>query len=152
MEHICHFPCSFCRISLNCMCQCIHTGRCSQSFWHGRHHFRIDNRNDRHIMRIYAYKFTFSLYVCDNVIDRNLRRCTCCRRNCDDRYTRVLCRCHTFETSHILKFRICDNNADRFGSIHRRTASNCDQIICAGIFKRLNTMLYIFDGRIWFNI
>ena len=34
MEHISHFPSTFCCISFNGMCQSIHTGRSSKSFWH----------------------------------------------------------------------------------------------------------------------
>ena len=152
MEHICHFPCSFCSISFNCMSQGIHTCRSSQSLRHRRHHFRIYNCDDRHVMRVNTYKFTFLFYICNNVVNCYFCCCTCCCRNCNDRHTRFLCRCCTFQTSYIFKFRICDDDTDCFRGVHRRTTTNCDNIICSGFLERFYTMLYILDRWICFDI
>ncbi len=40
-------------------------------------------------MRVNAYEFTFSFYIGDNIVDRNLCSSTGCCRNGDDRYTRI---------------------------------------------------------------
>ena len=152
MEHIGHFPCSFCSISFDCMCQGIHTGRSSQSFRHGGHHFRIDHCDDRHIVRVYADKLTFTLYIGDNIVDRNFCCCSGCGWYRNDRYTWVFGRCSSFQTSDIFKFRIGNDDTDCFCSIHGRTAADGDDIICFGIFKCLNTMFYIVDGRVRLDI
>ena len=59
-------------------------------------------------MRVHAYKLSLSLNVSDNVIDCNLCCGSCCCRHCYDWNARVLCRRNTFQTSYILKFRVCD--------------------------------------------
>ena len=152
MEHICHFPCSFCGVTFDCMSQCIHTGRSSQSFRHRGHHFRINNCDDRHIMWINTHEFTFLFYICDNVVDSNLCCGTCCCRNCDDRYTRILCRRGTFQASYIFKLRVCDDDTDCFCSIHRGTTTDCNDIICTGILECSHTILYILDSWVRFDV
>ena len=152
MEHICHFPRSFCCISFDCMSEGIHTCGSCQSLWHGGHHFRINNCDDWHVMWVNAYKFTFSFYICDNIINSYLCCCTCCCRNCNDRYTRFPGRSCTFQTSYVFEFRVCNNNTDCFGSVHRRTTADCDQIIRFRILKCLNTVLYVLDCRVRFDV
>ena len=152
MEHICHFPCSLSCISLDCMCQGIHTGGSCQSFWHGGHHIRINDCNHRHVVRINTDKFSLSLHIRDNVVDCNFCCCTSGCRYCNDRYTWFFRRSNAFKTSDILKFRVRDNDSDRFGSIHGRAASDRDQIISTCFLKCLYTMLYVLDRRICFDI
>lgn len=62
-------------------------------FWHGGHHLRVNNCDDRHVMRIYTYEFSLSLNICDNVVDGNLSCSTCCSWNCNNRNARILGRC-----------------------------------------------------------
>ena len=152
MEHICHFPCSFCGISFDCMCQCIHTCRSGQALRHRRHHFRINNCDDRHIMWVNTYEFTFLFNISNNVVNSNFCSGSCCCRNCNDRYARFLCRCSAFQTSYIFKFRIRNDNSNCFCSIHRRTATDCNDIICTGFFKCGHTILYVLDCRVCLNI
>ena len=152
MEHISHLPGCLCCISFDCVSQGIHSGRCCQSFWHRRHHFRVNHCDYRHIMWIYTYKFSLFLYVCNNVIDRYFCCCTGCCWNCNNRNARVLCRCNTFQTSYIFKFRICNNDTNCLGCIHGWSSTDCNNIICFCIFKCLNAMLHILDGRVCFNI
>ena len=134
------------------MCQSVHTCRSCQSFWHGGHHFRINDCNDRHVMWVNTYEFTFSFYISDNVVDCYLCCCTCCCRNCNDRYTRFLSRSCTFQASYVFKFRVCNDDTDCFGSIHRRTTTDRNQIICTGILECLNTVLYVLNCWIGFDV
>ena len=152
MEHIGHFPGSLCCIAFDGMGQGIHTCRSGKSLRHGGHHIRVNDRNDRHVMRVNAYKFTFSLDIGDNIVDRNLGSSTGCCRNGDDRNTRFFRRCNTLKTSYILKFRVCDDDADRFGGIHGGAAADGDQVVSAGCLKGFNTVLDILDRRVCFNI
>ena len=152
MEHIGHFPCSFCGVALDSVGQSVHTGGSGQSFRHGGHHLRINNCDDRHVVRVNAYEFTFSLYVGDNVVDGNLCSSTCCGRNSDDRYAGILGRCSALKASDILELRVCDDDTDGFGSIHGRTAADCDQIISAGCLESFYAVFYVFDGRVWFDV
>ena len=83
-------------------------------------------------MRVNAYKFTLSFDIGDNIVDRNLGSSTGCCRNGDDRNTRFFRRCNTLKTSYILKLRVCDDDADRFGGIHGGAAADGDQVVSAG--------------------
>ena len=152
MEHICHFPCCFCCVSFNCMCQCIHTCRSCQSLWHRRHHVWVYNCDDWHIVWVNTHKFSFLFYICDNIVDCYLCCCSCCCWNCDDWYTRFLCRCNTFQTSNIFKFRVCNDDTDCFCCIHRRTATNSNNVISSCFLKCFYSMLYIFDCWVGFDI
>ena len=152
MEHICHLPCRLRRVTLDGMCQRIHSGRCRQSLRHGGHHFRIYHSNDRHIMRIYAYKLSLSLNIRDNIVDRNLCSGTCGCRHSNDRHTRLPGRRNALQASDVLKFRICDDNADRFCRIHRRSAADCNDIVRSGFFERSHTGLHVLNRRICLDV
>ena len=152
MEHVSHFPCSFCGVAFDCVSQSVHTGGSGQAFRHGGHHIRVNNCDDRHIVRVNAYEFTFSLYVGDNVVDGNLCSSTGCSRNGDDRYTRIFGRCGALKASDILKLRVCDDDTDGFRGIHRRTAADGDQIVSAGCLESFYAVFYVFDGRVWLDI
>ena len=58
----------------------------------------------------------------------------------------------TPQDSYILKFRVCDDDADRFGGIHGGAAADGDQVVSAGCLKCFNTVLDILDRRVCFNI
>ena len=152
MEHICHFPSSFCCISFNCMCQGIHTCGSCKSLWHRGHHIRVNNCDNRHVMWVNTNEFSLSFNICDNVVDCNLSSCSGCCWNCDDRNTRFCCRCNTFKASYIFKFRVCDDDTDCFGSIHRRTTTDCNDVICISFLECFYSVLYIFDCWVCFDI
>ena len=50
------------------------------------------------------------------------------------------------------KFRVGDDDADGLGGIHRGTAADCDDVVSAGSLERYNAVLYVFDGRVCFDI
>ena len=152
MEHIGHFPSSFCGVSLNSMSQSIHTGSSSQTFWHGGHHVRVNDSNNRHIMWVNTDKFSLSFHIGDNVVDGYFSCGTCCGRNSDNWNTWFFGWSNTFQASDILKFRICNDDADCFCCVHRRTAANRYDIISAGSFECSNTVLYIFNSWICFDV
>ena len=152
MEHICHLPCSLCCISFDCMCKSIHTCGSCQSFWHRGHHIWVYNCDDRHIMWVNTDKFSLLLYICNNVVDRNLCCCTCCCRNCNDRYTRFLSWRNTFQTSYILEFRISNNDTDCFCCIHGRSSTDCYNVISLSALECCNTILYVLNRRIGFDV
>ena len=152
MEHIGHFPGCLCCISFNGMRQRIHSGGCRQALRHRRHHIRVDYSNDRHIMWIHTDKFTFLFHIRDDIINRYLCCCSCGCRHRNDRYGRIFSFCNTFQTPHIAKLRICNDNTDGLCRIHGRTAANGDNIIGFRFFKGFHTVFYIFNGRIGFNI
>lgn len=87
VEHICHFPGCFCSVSFDGVCQGIHTGRSSKSLWHGRHHLRIYDCDNWHIVWVNTYKFTLLFHIGNDVVDGNFCRSTSGGRNSDDRYT-----------------------------------------------------------------
>ena len=134
------------------MGQGIHTGGSGQALRHAGHHIRVDDCDNRNIVSVYTYKFTFFLNIGDNVVDGNLCCGTCGGRNCDDRYARFLGRSYALKASYILKLRVVDDDADGFCGIHGRTAADGDEIVSAGCLKCCNAGLYILDGRVWFDI
>ena len=103
-------------------------------------------------MCIYTNEFTFLFHVSDNVVNGNFCCCSCCSWNCDDRDRWLLGRCYTFQASYIFKFRIGNDDTDRFCCIHRRTAADSDQIISTGFLKCCYTSLYILNSWVWFDI
>ena len=134
------------------MGQSIHTGGSGQSFWHGGHHFRVNNCDDRHVVWVNTYEFTFSFHIGNNIVDGYFRSSSGCGRYGDDRYARLFGRSHALKASHIFKFRVCDDDADGFGSIHGGTTADSNQIISTGILEGLYAVLYIFDGWIRFDV
>ena len=103
-------------------------------------------------MWVNAYEFSLFLNICDNVVDGYLSSGSCSGRYCDDRNARLLGWSNTLKTSYILELRVCDNDTDCLGSIHRRSTTDCDNVISAGILECLHTMLYILNGWVCFNI
>ena len=152
MEHIRKLPCTGSNITLDRMCQCIHTGCSCQSLWHACHHLRIDKCNDRDIMRIYADHLTILLYIRDNVVDRNLCCGTGCRRYCKDRHTLMLCISNALQAANICKIRILHDNTNALSGIHRRSTTDRNNVISACSLASRNTCLYILDRWVWLNI
>ena len=103
-------------------------------------------------MRVYAYEFSLLFYICNNVVNGNFCCSSCCSRYCNDRNRRILGCCSSFQASYICKFRICNDDTDCLGSIHGRSSTDCYDIICTCCLECLDSMLYIFDGRIWLDI
>ena len=152
MEHIGQFPCSYCNISFNRMCQCIHSCCSRQALWHRRHHIRINKCNNRNIMRVYTNHFTIFRRIGNYIVNRNLGSRSRCRRYCENRYTLIPCIDCTFKTYHIFMLRVINNNSNCFCCIHRRTTAYRNQIIRFCILECLHTSLYILNGWIWLNI
>ena len=48
--------------------------------------------------------------------------------------------------------RIGNDDADGLGGIHRRAATDGDQVVRAGVLEGLYAGLYVFNGRIWLDI
>ena len=152
VEHICHFPGCFCSVSFDGVCQGIHTGRSSKSLWHGRHHLRIYDCDNWHIVWVNTYKFTLLFHIGNDVVDGNFCRSTSSGRNSDDRYTWFFGRSYALKAAHIFKFRIGNDDTDGFGSIHGRATADCNEVVGTGILECLYTVLDILDGWIWFDI
>ena len=152
MEHIRQLPSTCSDVTLNCMSKCIHTSCSCQSLWHTGHHLRIYKCNNRDILRVYAYHLTILLNISDNVVDSNLCCSTSCCRNCKNRNRLILCRCNTLKASDIFKLWVCNYNTDTLCSIHRRTTTDCDQVISTRLLECLNTSLYILDCWVWLNV
>ena len=152
MEHIRKLPCACCNVTLDRMCQSVHTCRCGQSLWHTGHHLRINKCNNRNIMWIHTYHLAVLLYICNNVIDRNLCSGTCCRRYSKNRHTLVFGIGNALQTAHICKFRILHNNTNTFGGIHRRTSTDRNNVISACCLTCCYTCLNILNRWVWLNI
>ena len=95
MEHVCHFPCSFCDVSFDSMCQSIHTCWCCKTIWHTAHHIRVNDSYYWNIFRVYTNKFTLFFIIFDNVVDCYLCCCSCCCRYGNDRYSWFCCRSYS---------------------------------------------------------
>ena len=152
MEHVGHFPGCLGRIAFNGMGQRIHAGRGSEPLWHRCHHIRIDDRDHRHIVRIHTDKFAFSLHIGDDIVDGHFRGGAGRGRYRDDRYAGLACRGSAFQAAHILELRVRDDDTDRFGRIHRRSAADGDDIVGTSSLERGNALLHIFDGRISLDV
>ena len=152
MEHIGHFPCSLGGVAFDCVGQSIHTGRSGQALWHGGHHIGINDCDDRHVVGVNAYEFALALYVGDNVVDGNLCSGAGSGRNGDNRNAGLFGGSNAFEAADVFKFLVGDDDADGLGGIHRGTAADCDDVVSAGSLERCNAVLYVFDGRVCFDI
>ena len=152
VEHIGHLPCRLGGVTFDSVGQSIHTGRSGQSLGHRRHHLGIYHSDDGHVMRIYTDEFTLTLYIGDNVVDRNLSCGTGCGGYCDDGYTGFLGRCYAFQAAYIFEFRVGNDDTDGFGGIHGRTTTDGDDIICTGCLESSHTVFHIVNSRISLNI
>ena len=134
------------------MGQRIHAGRGSKPLRHRCHHIRVDDRDHRHIVRIYADKLAFPLHIGDDIVDGHFRGSAGRGRYRDDRYAGIARRRSAFQAAHILEFRVRDDDADRFGRIHGRAAADGDDIIGLSSLERSNALLHIFNGRIGLDV
>ena len=103
-------------------------------------------------MRIHTDKFAFSLHIGDDIVDGHFRGGAGRGRYRDDRYAGLACRGSAFQAAHILELRVRDDDADRFGRIHRRSAADGDDIVGTSRLERGNALLHIFDGRISLDV
>ena len=130
------------------MCQSIHTCGRRQSLRHAGHHFRIDYRYDRDIMRIYTYELSLLFFISNNVVDRRLCRRSRSRSHRDHRYSLVLRRCNTFQRNHIAELRVVNDDTDSLTGILWRSATDGNQIISSSLLKSLYPFFHNFYRRI----
>ena len=152
VEHIRHFPSAFRDIALDCVRERIHARRGRKPLGHRGHHFGIYHCDDGNIVDVHADKFTFLFHIGDDVIDSDLRRGACRRGNRDNGNGRVLGGRYAFQRTHVRKFGIRNDNADRLRRIHRRTAADRDEAIRLALLKRRNARLHVLDRGIGLDV
>ena len=134
------------------MGQCIHAGGSGQPLRHAGHHVGIYKSDDRDVMGIYADKLSLFFHVCNDIVDGHFRCRSCRRRNRKNRNGRLLGGGESFQTSHVFKFRVGNDDTDGLGGVHGRSSSDCNQIIRTGFLEGGHTALYVFNRRIRLNI
>ena len=130
------------------MGQCVHTGCGSQSLGHGGHHIRIHNGNSRNIIGIHADELPLFFHICDDIVDRYFCGSAGSCRNRNGGNGVVLRRSNTLQRTHICKFRIGNDNADRLCRVHRGAAANGNDSICSASLKSRYTLLHVLNGGI----
>ena len=152
MEHICHFPGCLGGVALNGVGQGIHTGGGGQPLGHGGHHIRVDDGDYGHIVGVNADEFSLALHVGDHVVDGHLCGGSGCGGNGNDGNTGVLCGSGALKASHILKFRVGDDDADGLGRIHGGAAADGYNVVRASCFKCLYAVLHVLNGGIGLDV
>ncbi len=148
MKHVTKFPCTSRYVTLNRMCECIHTCRCCKSLWHWSHHIWVNNCHNRNIVNINTNHLSVLICIGDYIVNCNLSRCTCCSRNCNNRHCLFLCWCNPFKWTNICKLWIFYHDTNRFSGINGRTSADCNDAVSPTLFKCLHTCLDIFNRRI----
>ena len=103
-------------------------------------------------MGVNAHELPLPLHIRDHVVDRDLRRGTGSRRDRDDGNAGLSGGSGAFQASHILKFRVCDDDADGLCGIHGGTAADGDDVICTGLLECRDTVLHILNGGIGLDV
>ena len=152
MEHIADRAMSFGDISFDGMRQRVHTGCGGQTFRHRGHHIRIDNSNLGNIVRVNANEFPLLLNIGNNVIDRDLCCGACGRRNGNRKDCMLFRRRNAFERANVRKFRIVDDDTDRFRGIHCAAAADRNDAIRFCLLERCNAGLNVFNRRIRLDV
>ena len=152
MEHIRNFPGCLCGIALDGVSQRIHTSCGGQSLWHGGHHIRVNNGNCRDIVGIHTDELPLFFHIGNDIVDGNFCGSAGCCGNSNGGNSVVLCRRNALQRTHIRKFRIGNDNADRLCGIHRRAAADGNNGIRSARLKSRYTLLHILDGGIGLDL
>ena len=103
-------------------------------------------------MRINAHELALLFHIGDYIVDRHFRRRSRRRRHRKNRQAGLGGRAEPFERTHIRELRIGNDYAYRLRSVHGRAAANRDDGICLRLFRRLHTVLYVLNRRIWLDV
>ena len=76
LKHIGHRPGARCYIAFNGMRQSVHSRCSSQPFRHGIHQFRVYNRYNRNIIRVYADHLLLCIFINYHIIDSDFSGCS----------------------------------------------------------------------------
>ena len=128
--------------------QRVHARERGESARHRAHHVRIDERNDRDVVRIDADELAFLLDIRDDVVDRHFRRRAGGRRNGENRQALVLRRRDALERTDVRELRIRHDDTDALCRVHRAAAANGDDAVGLRRLRRLHAVLHIRNRRI----
>ena len=152
IEYIGELPCTLGGVTLDGVCQRIHTGRSGEALRHGGHHIRINDGDIRDIVCIDADELSLLLNIGDNVVDGGLCTGTTGCRNGDGEYSTMLGRCNTLKGTDICELRVVDDDTDALTGIHGRTTTDGDHAVCTAGLVRLYTVLDVLDGWVRLDV
>src|SRR5699024_9811952 len=145
VEHIGLFRGTLGDQSLNGMCQGVHAGGGGQAFGHRAHHISVNNGDLGDVVGVHTDKLALFLHVGDDIVDGDLGRGAGGGGNRDCKDCVLLGGGYAFQAADIGKFGVVDDNADSFGGIHRRTAADGHDAVCARSLEGLDAVLNVFN-------
>ena len=148
VEHIGNGAGALRDVALNGVGQSIHTGRSGQTLRHGGHHIRVNNRDLRDVVRVYADELSLLLHVGDNVVDCHFRSGTGSGRHCNGEHRVLLRRRNALQRANVCELRVLNDDADGLCGIHGGAAANGHDAVCAGNLEGLNAVLYVLNRRV----
>src|SRR5699024_6100697 len=119
-----------------------------QSLGHGGHHIGVNNGHLGDVVGVHADEFAALLHVGDDVVDGDFGSGAGGGGHGDSEHSVLLGGGHALQAAHVGKFRVVDDDADGFGSVHGRAAADGHDAVRFGILKGGHAVLDILDGGV----
>ncbi len=134
------------------MGQGVKTGGDLEAARHGVGQIRIDEGDDRNVVRVDGHELTLVGGIGDHIVDGGFRSGACGGRHAEDRHGRVLGVGNAFQGEHIGKLRVGGDDADALAGVLRGAAAQTDQEISTGCGELGNAILNAFDRRVRLDV
>ena len=126
----------------------IHAGGGCQALGQAVHQFGVYNGHGRDVVGIHAYHLCLTLLVDNYIINSHLGTCASGGGQGDDGHTLVFGGGNAFERHDVGKLRVVGHDADTFGGVHARSASDGNQAVGSAGLEGLYALLHIGDSGV----
>ena len=134
------------------MGQGVKTGGNLEATRHGVGQIRVDECDDRNVVRVDGHELALVGGVSDHIVDGGFRSGAGGGRHAEDRHGRILGVGNAFQGEHVGEFRVGGDDADALAGVLRRAATQADQEISTGCGELGNAILNAFDRRVRLDI
>ena len=145
-------PRAGCDEAFNRVGQRIQTGGDFQSTRHGVGQIRVDEGDNRDVMRVDCHELALVGGIRDYIVDGRFRRCACCGGHAENRDGRVLGVRHAFQRQHVGELWVRGDDADALARVLWRATAETNEEVGSSGSKFLHAVLDAFNRRIRLDI
>ena len=145
-------PCARSDVTFDGVGQGVESGGNLETTRHGVGQIRVDESDDRNVVRVDSHELALVGGVSDHIVDGGFRSGTGGGRHAEDRHGRILGVGNAFQGEHVGEFRVGGDDADALAGVLRGTATQADQEVGTGCGELGDTVLNAFDRRVRLDI
>ena len=127
------------------MGQGVESGSNLEATRHGIGQIRVDECDDRNVVRVDGHELALVGGVSDHIVDGGFRSGAGGGRHAEDRHGRILGVGNAFQGEHVGEFRVGGDDADALAGVLRGAAAQADQEVGTGCGELGDTVLNAFD-------